>query len=110
MHFFRIKSNNTCRTYIGETYFEDDNPLKQRIHLEDPFRSDILMEVELTENEFKSNATFCKGISKTIYDNSCDYFEMDSFLTERDSIREDAMFGPVVLHDINPSLLKALVG
>lgn len=68
------------------------------------------MEVELTENEFKSNATFCKGISKTIYDKSGDFFEMDSFLAERDSIREDGMFGPVVLYDINPQLLKALVG
>lgn len=105
----RINSTNTARRYCGETYFED-SPLTQRIHLKDPPQSDILLEIDFTEHEFQSNDTFCRGYSELIYDNSTDSFELDSFLSHRDSVLEDKIIGPVVLYDINPQLLKALVG
>ncbi|XP_055301982.1 uncharacterized protein LOC129568319 [Sitodiplosis mosellana] len=65
---FEIRSKNNPRLYNGTTIWEDGNPRLQKIYLKDLQIYDAKYEIELTENVLNSNATFCKGISRTVWE------------------------------------------
>lgn len=68
----RISSLNNGRIYVGETYSEDgDGPLSKRIHISDSGQSDSIHRIDFKQDEFNSNATFCRAISETISRKFC---------------------------------------
>lgn len=61
---FRVNSLNNGRKYFGQTYYDDDGPLSQRIEISDAGKA--IFRIDFTEEEFKSNDKFCRGISELI--------------------------------------------
>lgn len=61
---FRVNSLNNGRKYFGQTYCEDDGPFSQRIEISDAGKA--IFRIDFTEEEFKSNDKFCRGISELI--------------------------------------------
>lgn len=82
---------------------ETDNPHVQRIHLDDDPQLDAVYEVNFSDNEINSNKTFCKSISKHISG------ELNPSYVTQVCLDVDRM-GAVPMANINPQLLKTLVG
>lgn len=103
MIFCSISATNNSRKFNGTTLNEMNDPNVQRIHLDDSNQFKAVYEVNFSNNEINSNETFCKGISKTISS------ELISTVIDTDRFLEMGA-GVIPVANINPSLLKALVG
>lgn len=66
MYINRITSLNNNRKFCGNTYYEGEEVLSQRIHIDDPGQGDYVVRIDFTKDEIELNQPFCKGITEII--------------------------------------------
>ncbi|XP_031626818.1 uncharacterized protein LOC116343071 [Contarinia nasturtii] len=88
-----LLATNNSRQYNGTTDYTTNDPVDphvQLIHVEDGVQTNGVYEVNFTDSELSTNNMFCKGISK--------------------KISETGVLGAYPVSNINPDLIKSLVG
>lgn len=101
---YSISAKNNSRKFNGTTLNEVNDPHVQRIHLKDDTQLDAVYEVNFSDNEINSNEKFFKGISKHIFVKLNETYPIDGICFDADRT------GAVPMANINPVLLRSLVG
>lgn len=101
---------NNSRKFNGTTVYETDDPHVQRIDLDDGNQLHAKYQVDFSDAEINSNATFCRGISKILAGECFAAYICEVIDCCFDRFPESGVLGAYPVSNINPNLLKSLAG